>query len=105
MRAGALRHRITIQEMLVTQDDAGGIVKGWGDVATVWAAIEPLQGREFWEAQKANSQVQGKIIIRRRDIDPTMRVLFKGRPLQIDSVIHPHEKGEETHLLYREALS
>lgn len=105
MRAGALRHRIVLQEMVVTQDDAGGIVKGWQDVATVWAAIEPLQGREFWEAQKANSQVQGKIIIRHREVDPTMRVLFKGRTLEIDSVIHPLEKREETHLLYREALA
>lgn len=46
MRAGLLDRRITIQGKIVTQDDFGGEVVTWADVATVWAEELELHGLE-----------------------------------------------------------
>ncbi|MBO8183770.1 MAG: phage head closure protein, partial [Archaeoglobus sp.] len=48
MRAGELRHRITIQQMQDTQNEYGEPTKEWVDAATVWASIEGLRGREYF---------------------------------------------------------
>lgn len=50
IKAGRLRHRITIQERVLTQDSDLNAVYDWRDVASVWAAIEPLSAREFLAA-------------------------------------------------------
>jgi SPP1 family predicted phage head-tail adaptor len=57
IKAGRLRHRITIQERVLTQDSDLNAVYDWQDVASVWAAIEPLSARELLAAQAAQSQV------------------------------------------------
>jgi SPP1 family predicted phage head-tail adaptor len=44
--AGSLRHRVTIQQLTISQDAFGGIVEAWTDLKTVWADISPLSGRE-----------------------------------------------------------
>jgi head-tail adaptor len=41
---GAMRHRLVLQTPAETPDLAGGVVRGWSTVATLWAAIEPLSG-------------------------------------------------------------
>ncbi len=55
MRAGKLRHRVTIQQKSGNQDSFGG--ESWDNptiVATVWAAVEPLQVR--WKESVAGNQ-------------------------------------------------
>lgn len=65
LSAGKLRHRVTIQEPVNVQDSTdGSMVKTWRDVATVWAAIEPLSAREFIAAMKEDSKVSARITIR-----------------------------------------
>lgn len=47
MNAGDLRHRVTFEAAVDTQDDATGAeVRSWGDALTVWAAVEPMRGTE-----------------------------------------------------------
>jgi len=102
--AGSLRHRITIQQLTTSQDAYGGIIETWTDLKTVWADVSPLSGREFWEAQQINSQIEGKIVIRyMTGVKPDMRVKFGSRYLYIEAVINPKEKRELLHLYYREA--
>ena len=48
MRAGQLRHRISIQTPTETQDDAGAIVTTWTEIVETWAAVEPSSGSERW---------------------------------------------------------
>ncbi len=63
MRAGRLRHRVQIQERVeTTRDEHGGISPTWSTIATVSASVEPLRGRELFEAQ----QVQERTTIRVR---------------------------------------
>lgn len=95
--AGQLRHRVTLQRNAVTQDpDTGEMVSGWQDVAQVWAAILPSSGREFIAAAAAQSEVQGKIVIRfRGDVDASMRVVHGGKYFNVLAVLPDADSGRE----------
>jgi len=67
MQAGALRHRVTIQAATETQNDFGEVTKTWSDLATVWAAVEALSGREYFEARQLQRSTLTRMIIRWRD--------------------------------------
>jgi len=103
MNPGELKHRVTIQERSVTRDTDGGESESWVDFATVWAAVEPLQGREFFAAQQTNSEVTGKVRLRYlAGVKPTMRVLFGARVFDILAAVCPAEDQRETVLMVRE---
>ena len=63
MRAGSLRHRVTIQRYELVVDEYGGPLRreSWKDVATVWASVEAVSGREFFAspAGAVRSHAQG----------------------------------------------
>lgn len=105
MKAGDLRHRITIQRLVLAPDEYGQPVEYWQDVATCWAAVEPLRGRELFVAQQAQSEVTTRVRLRyRAGITPDMRVLFGARVLEILYVIDPEERHRELQLLCREVI-
>lgn len=103
--AAIFRHRITLQELVTGQDEAGQPVQEWQDVATVWAAVEPLRGREYWAAAQVQSEVTTRIRIRYRSgVRPDMRVLYDGRLYNINAVIDPEERHMELQLMCKEVL-
>ena len=105
MRAGLLRHRLTIQIPSKSTNDFGEWIESWNDWATVWGSIEPNLGKRYFEAKQANSDVQGLIRIRyRTGLLPTMRVKYGNQIFKIISIVHPFEKKQELHILYKEAL-
>lgn len=105
MRAGQLRHRITIQECTEPRDSAGSTTEHWSDVATLWGSIEPLKGREYFEAQQVNADVEIRIRTRyKAGIIPKMRVIHGSRHFNILVVIHPDERKRELELLVKEAV-
>ena len=82
LQAGKLRHRITIQQLMqggydpMTGDESN---PDWEDVATVWAAIEPLSVREFIESKSKQVEVTARITIRyRAGLTADMRIVHKG---------------------------
>ena len=80
MEAGKLGHRVTIQRSTVTQNEYGEPVPTWGTFATVWAAIEPLIGREQFAVQQLQSAVSVRVRIRYRPgVTPLMRVRWADR--------------------------
>lgn len=97
MRAGKLRHRVTIQAPGMTQDpNTGEMLTGWADWATVQASVEPLSAREFIAAQAAQSEVTARIVIRYRDgVLPTMRILHRGLIYNIQGVLPDADSGRE----------
>ena len=90
MRAGRLRHRVTIQEKSVSQNSFGEEVITWTDVKTVWASIEPLRGREYIELRQAQADVTTRIRMRHwpgnsqaSGITPSMRLAHGSRVFEI----------------------
>ena len=104
MIAGKLRHRVQIQEPTTIDDPtSGGSYETWATVATVWAQVTPARGREFWDIRKSNSEVEGRVTMRHRELDPTKRLLHKGRPLEILFITNREERGEMLEVFYKEA--
>lgn len=97
MRAGKLRHRVTIQSPSLNQDPSTGeMLNGWADVATVWAEVTDLSVKEFLAAQAGQSEVSSRVRIRYREgIDATMRILYRGRVYNIQGVLADAKSGLE----------
>jgi len=96
MRAGELRHRVTFKEKSVTRNDFNEEVITWTEVATVWASVEDLSGREFYEARRAGAQVTTRIRMRyRSDIAPEMQATWDGHTYDIEAVTDPTGRKRE----------
>ena len=103
MQAGTLRHRVTIQEKEITRDSYGGEQITWADVATVWAAVEPLAGREFMEGRRLDAELSTRIRIRYRSgLAPTQRVTWGDHTYDIQAVIDVDTRRREVYLMCRE---
>ena len=80
VRAGQLDRRITIEKNTPGQDDAGAPTESWATFATVDAAVQPRQGREFFDSHQVNPEVDTVFVIRHRtDLDETMRINYGGK--------------------------
>lgn len=108
MRAGRLKHRVVLQRRAETQNAIGEVVWSYEDVATVWASVEPLQGREFFGAAQVQSDVTTRIRIRyRAGVNTKMRAVHvaqDGSPTlydfyDIQAVIEPHRARRELQLM------
>ena len=51
LRAGQLSRRLRLQSRSSSQDSFGGPNLAWVDVATIWAEIRPITGRELENAR------------------------------------------------------
>lgn len=102
MRAGELNRRIQLQSVTRTQDGFGQMSESWSTVATVWASIEPLVGREFYEARQINDKTWVKFRIRYRSgLDTSMRIVDPETSLVYDirSIVHYRHDRRETVLM------
>ena len=97
LSAGRLRHRVEIQFPATTQNPTTGeMTVSWQTLAFVWAAVEPASAKEFMAASAEQSEVGGKVIIRRRaDVDATMRIIHRDMAYQILGVLSDPVSGLE----------
>ena len=88
-----MNERITIQSAGATQDANGEIVPGWTDVATVWAGVLDITGREYVAAGATQASAQTKITIRYMPgIVPAMRVVHGTNIYNVESVLGQDRK-------------
>ncbi len=101
--AGRLRDRITIQTKSVTRDAYGAEVVTWTTLATVWASVETLSGREYLATisggiPQVRSERLSRVVIRYRpDVRETMQISYGTRTLRIERVLEV-ERRETLHL-------
>ena len=105
--AGKLRHRVLLQSCTGAVDDYGDPLYSdddqWTTEATVWAAIDPVSGKEFYAAEQARSSVSHKIRLRyRQGVSAAWRVLYGSRVFRILSVIDWEERHESLLLMAQE---
>jgi SPP1 family predicted phage head-tail adaptor len=92
MRAGLLRHRVSIVYDAAVSDGQGGRTTTPATlVSSLPAEVLPLSGRELLQARAIGSQVSYRVRLRfREDVTPRMRVVlpgtFGGATLQIHAV-------------------
>ena len=111
MRAGQLRHRITIQtDGATTQNAYGEVEPVWSDTDTVWGSVEPLTGTELFRAQQVQPDVTCRVRMRYRALSPDQRLTFTDRQdatrtLDIVAALEPKFRGAELEVLCREAAT
>lgn len=114
MRAGNLRRRAALERRQVVRDGFGGEIATWREFARVWAGVEPVAGREYFQAQSVQSDVTARIRLRwRADVagmtEPsTIRVRVEERDgetqgYEVESVIDVGGRGRELELMCRVA--
>jgi len=104
---GAMRRRVELQQEARTPDGGGGFTVSWTTVATVWAEITPLAGRERIEAMRLQGELTHRIVIRhRRDLAPDhqWRLRLGARTFNVRAVINQGERDRFLELLCREAV-
>ena len=100
-----MRHRVTIKQKSVTRDTFGGEVVAWVTVATIWAAVEPLTGREWLEGRQMAAEVTTRIRMRYRSgVLPEYQVTYGSHTYDVLAVIQPEENRREMQLMCREVL-
>ena len=86
MRAGLLRHTVSIQEQTDTRTAIGDYTTSWADISgmeAVKAAIWPLRAKESLDSMKLESVITSKIRIRyRAGITSKNRIKFGSRIFQ-----------------------
>lgn len=106
VRAGALRHRVTLEVPTGVADATGDPVPGWTVAAVVWAAVVPLSGQERLAAQQVVADVSHQVTLRyRADVTPHMRIRLGSRLFNILAVINPEERNRTLELLALEVLA
>lgn len=96
LRTGSLRHTVRIEERVPNKDKMGGQSGEW----RVWragvaASIEPLKGKELFNAEQAQSEMIGRCKIRYREgLRPDMRIVYRGVAYGITVILNPSMKNE-----------
>lgn len=102
MNAGKLDQRVTVERRTQAQDAYGQPLNTWAPLASVWAAVEPLVGREYMAAMQVQATVTTRIRLRYRPgITAADRVIHEGRAYGIESVIDVRSGNRELVLMCR----
>ena len=109
MRAGDLRHKITIQTRTEVSDGMGGYTETWADTYGAWAAVWPIRGPERLNYMQLESQISHRIRIRYRNgITRKHRIIFHdvdgNRTFNIKEIINPDERNISLELLCTEEV-
>ena len=107
MRAGTLRHLVTIEQRSTTPDTYGEPAQTWTTLqANQPASIEPLSGRELVNAQAIQADVTHRLRMRYvAGVHTKHRIVFGARIFDIKAVRDVDERGIELEMLCTEGAS
>ena len=101
LHAGLLRSRCEFLQRTVSV--AHGIpTERWVTAFRCWCSMEPLSGKEFWEAAAANRENEVRFTIRyRRDVTPEMRIRLYDTVYDITSITDKNNRHVMLEILAR----
>lgn len=103
MKIGRLTQRVALQSPTSTPDAMNECVTTYATVATVWAEVSPLTGREFEAAQATNSEVELKVIIRYyAGLTSRWRLVHGAKTYEILAVLNLNSGKKDLKLLCKE---
>lgn len=89
IKAGDLRHIVTLQRPVNRVNEKGRRITGWEDVATVHAGKADVSGREFYVAQAYHAEDVVTFTLRyRSDVTAEWRLMHHGAAYNILEVNH-----------------
>lgn len=91
-----MNQKVTIQQPAEVADDFNQLVPTWTDVATVWANVAPVSGREALVAAQLRAEVSHVVTIGFLGAlvpDETMRLHFGTRFFNIGGVFDVDERN------------
>lgn len=104
MQVGMLDERVRFERYQSGDDGYGGQSITWPEIATVWAKVQPLSGRERDMASQSESPRNYRIFVRRDSITaaitPKDRAVWRGKNMNIRFVA---DKGPRAQFLEMEA--
>lgn len=100
MNPGELKRRITIKSKQIAANEAGQLIARYVDYKHVWAAILPIQGKEYIEAQGANEKVTHVIMTRYiPQLKWDMQIAYKDKLFDIQSIINIDEDAHTLQIM------
>ena len=105
MRAGRMRHRLTIQTVTETQNAVGELTRVWAEAVTVWGQVRPLSGKETLTGEQITADVSHRVFVRyNENIAATARILWGTRVFEINAVLNADEIDRSMELLCKEVV-
>ena len=99
MRAGLLRNRVTVQSLAVAQNEFNEEIETWSDLATVWARVQPMPGREFFAGSETMDQQPVVFTFRKRGgitlDEKTRRLVWDSKNYDITSISDVAGRGRD----------
>ena len=96
-----MRNRVEFLRRAVTVNH-GIPTERWETAFFCWCAVEPLSGREFWEAAAVNRENEMRFTIRyRKGISAEMRIRLDGTVYDITSILDRNNRHEALEILAR----
>ena len=84
MKAGKLRHLVSLEKYVETFDEFGEPVKTYQEFMKAWAEIRPLLGQEHFNEKEYHSEQTHRIQVRYRPgMEQTMRFVYRGRKFEL----------------------
>jgi SPP1 family predicted phage head-tail adaptor len=101
-----MRDQVVIQSRTIAQDGYGAPVPTWSDVGDpVWANVEPLTGREAWQAQQVRPDLTHRVTMRfYSGLTTKHRLKIGSRILNIESAVDVESRGREHVLMCKEEV-
>ena len=96
LKAGKLRHKITIENPVSTQANDGSVSVSYQKYLACWASIEPLSVKEFIVANTTEHKINARITIRyNAGITSDMRVKHGNKIYNIEGIQPDLDSGIE----------
>ena len=89
LAAGTLNRRVTIEALTPSRSASGEVVESWGTLATVWARVLPISGREFYAAagdQMAHAETARFVVRWLAGVTPRDRLEYDGKTWNIRNI-------------------
>ena len=107
IHSGKFNHRIDMQEMVGagSVDEDGFPLEGWRNVKSAWAMIKTLKGSEYFSASSTQNETESRFVIHyTTGLHPNMRIFFKDRTFNIESIINDDEANRTLTIIVKEVI-
>ena len=106
IEAGRRDKKITIQRMVSVTTEGGEVTETPLNIATVWAAVEPLEAREAWQAKQSQATTTHRITtLYVVGITSRMRAVWGNRIFNFESVVNEKEANRELVIMATEVTA